>query len=140
MNLKIEKGITITALVITVVLMLILAGVTIHFGGNAVERARLEDIKTDKITIQTKAKIIKEQKEFNDIDTLVGSTISEEEARIINVENNENVLKWSSQDLEAQGLSTIEGDKYVVDYNNDCEVYFLEGYNGEYSLSSLQDE
>ena len=49
MDLKKEKGITIIALIITIILMLILAGVGMHFGSDAIERTRLEDIKTDMI-------------------------------------------------------------------------------------------
>ena len=49
----------------------------------------------------------------------------------------------SSSDLASQGLSTIDGDVYVVYYDlkdpNNCEVYYLEGYEGMYSLSQLQD-
>ena len=140
MSFKIERGITLVALVMTVILMLILVGVSIHFGGNAIEKAKLEDIKTDMISIKTKAKIIKEEYEFKDIDSLVGSTISNEEAQKIGVTNNDKILKCISSDLNGQGLSTIEGDKYVVDYNDNCEIYYLEGYEGEYSLSALQDK
>ena len=75
MNLKIEKGITLVALVITIIIMLILVGVGLHFGGDAVETAKLEDIKTDMISIKTKAKIVAEQYNFKDIENLVGTKI-----------------------------------------------------------------
>ena len=68
MNLKKEKGITIVALIITVILMLILVGVGIDFGTDAINKARLEDIKTDMISIKTRAKIITEQYNFKDIE------------------------------------------------------------------------
>ena len=76
MNLRMEKGITIIALIITIILMLILAGVGIHFGTDAIDKAKLEDIKTDMISIKTKAKIIAEQYNFKDIDSLIGSQIT----------------------------------------------------------------
>jgi len=151
MNFKMEKGITIVALLITIILMLILVGVGISFGGDAIDKANLEDIKTDMISIKTRAKIVAEQYNFKDIDALVGSAITDEEkAKLKLSEKTEGleddeyeILKWSSQDLTGQNLSVIEGDKYVVFYNlkdpNGCEVYYLEGYEGVYSLSDLQN-
>lgn len=146
MNLKSQKGITIIALVITIILMLILVGVGINYGGDAIEKAKLEDIKTDMISIKTRAKIITEQYNFKDIESLVGSTISSEEIETLglSVEDSDNIRKWNTEDLSSQKLDNIDGDKYVVFYDlenpNNCEVYYLEGYKGEHSLSSLQDE
>lgn len=144
MNLKIENGITIIALIITIILMLILVGVGMHFGGDALDKAKLEDIKTDMISIKTKAKIIAEQYNFKDIDSLVGSEIADTEAQKLNITNSGNLRKWSSSDLSNQNLSTIEGDVYVVYYDldnpNNCEVYYLNGYQGKYySLTDLQN-
>ena len=142
MNLNKENGITIIALIITIILMLILAGVGMHFGRDAVNKAKLEDIKTDMISIKTKAQIIAEQYNFKDIDTLVGTQITDAEATKLGITNNENVRKWSDQDLDNQGLSTIKGDIYIVNYSlediKSCEVYYLEGYEGKYSLTELQ--
>ena len=148
MNLKVEKGITLVALVITIILMLILVGVTLHFSTDAIKKANLEDIKTDMISIKTRAKIVAEQYNFKDIEELVGSEITAEQAEKLNLTeqwevNTDKILKWSSEDLTSQNLSTIEGDKYVVLYNldnpNNCEIYYLEGYEGKYSLSELKD-
>lgn len=142
MNFKIENGITIVALVITIVLMLILAGVGMHFGTSAIDKAKLEDIKTDMISIKTKAKIVAEQYNFKDIDTLVGSAITDDEATKLGRPNSDKILKWSSSDLSNQNLSNIKGDTYVVFYDldnpNNCEVYYLNGYEGNYSLTQLQ--
>ena len=142
MNLKIEKGITLVVLVITIVVMLILVGVTINFSTDAIKKANLEDIKTNMISIKTRAKIITEQYNFKDIDSLVGSTITDEEAEKLGLTNNDNLRKWSSKDLVSQNLGSIEGDKFVVYYDlenpNNCEVYYLEGFEGMYSLTQLQ--
>ena len=142
MNLKKENGITIITLIITVILMLILIGVSVDFGTDSLKKARLEDIKTDMISIKTRAKIIAEQYNFKDIEVLVGTEITDEEAQKLGVENSEKLRKWSSSDLSAQGLSTVEGDKYVVEYDlgnpNNSEVYYLEGYENMHSLTQLQ--
>lgn len=143
MEFKNKNGITIVALIITVIIMLILAGVGLHFGTDAIQRAKLEDIKTNMLSIKTKAKIIAEQYNFQDIEALVGAEISDDEGTKLGITDKSNARKMSSEDLTSQGLSTIEGDMYVVLYNledpNNCEVYYLDGYEGKYSLSELQD-
>lgn len=142
MNFNKENGITIIALIITIILMLILAGVGIHFGSDAVNKAKLEDIKTDMLSIKTKALVIAEKYKFKDIDSLVGTIITDAEAAKLGIEKNDNIRKWSKDDLNNQGLSTIDGDTYIVNYNvdgnNTCEVYYLDGYQGKYSLTELQ--
>ena len=137
MYLKTKNGITIIALIITVVIMMLIAGVSIHYGLDIARSAKLEDIKTDMLSIQAKAKIILEENTFKETD-LVGSQISNQDAEKIGVTNSNKLLKWSEVDLLNQGLNTIKGDKYIVDYNNNCEVYYIDGYNGEYSLTALQ--
>ncbi len=144
MSLNKDHGITIIALIIVVIIMLILVGVGVHFGIDAINKAKLEDIKTDMISIKTKAKIIVEQYNFKDIETLVGSLITDEEAQKLNLtDKKDQSYKWSKTDLDSQGLSTIEGSTYVVYYDlenpNDCEIYYLNGYQGKYRLSDLQN-
>ena len=142
MNLNNENAITIIALIITIIIMLILAAVGVHFGNEALNKAKIEDIKTDMSSIKTKAKIVAEKYNFKDIDNLIGSEITDEEAQKLGIENSSETRKWSSNDLNEQGLSTIAGDIYVVKYNledpNNCEVYYLTGYEGKYSLTDLE--
>lgn len=142
MNLNNEKAITIIALIITIIVMLILAGVGVHFGNEALNKAKLEDIKTDMSSIKTKAKIVAEKYNFKDIENLIGNEITDEETQKLGIENSSEIRKWSSSDLSEQGLSTIDGDVYVVKYNledpNNCEVYYLTGYEGKYSLTDLE--
>lgn len=145
MNLDKDKGITIIALIIVVIIMLILLGVGVHFGTDAIDRAKLEDIKTDMLSIKAKAKIIADHYNFKDIEKLVGSPITDEEAQKLNLTDSEKEksYKWSRTDLDNQGLSTIEGDAYIVYYDlenpNNCEIYYLNGYHEKYSLTDLQN-
>ena len=139
MYFKTKNGITIIALIITVVIMIILAGVSINYGINMVKSAKIEDIKTNMLSIKARAKIVLEEHTFDNA-SLVGTTISSQVANTIGEEGNNNkIYVWSSQDLDDQGLSSIEGGKYAVYYENNCEVYYLDGYDGKYSLSELQD-
>ena len=139
---KKKIGITIIALIITVILMAILLGVGVHFGMGTINKAKLEDIKTDMITIKSRAKIIVDEYNYEDIDSLEGVLI--EDSQLLQKLGIEEGYIWDRQALDNQGLNTIEENKYVVTYDlenpNDTEVYFIEGYDGEYSLTSLQEK
>ena len=148
MNLKNEKGITIIALIITIILMLILVGVTVKVGTKEISKAKLEDIKTEMISIKTRAKIVKDKYDFKDIDNLVGTKLSEApdynaEAIDIPDASKENCYIWTQEDLNSQELSSIKVDKdkfYVVYYGDDIEIYYSKGVDGKYSLTELQGE
>ena len=62
---KNEKGITIVVLTITIILLLILAGITIYMGQDSIQKANLEGLKTNMLLIQTKAKEYVENASFD---------------------------------------------------------------------------
>ena len=64
MNKK-ENGITLITLVVTIVVMLILAGITVKSGKSAIKNANLEEMKTNMLLIQTKAKEYVENANFD---------------------------------------------------------------------------
>ena len=151
MNLKNKKGITIIALVITVVIMLILVGVTIKVGTKSIDESEKEDIITNMISIKTRAKIVKDQFNFKDISSLVGTKFTDDtkyEKTNLNPaipeEQKNNCYIWTQEDLNNQGLSSINSDEskfYVVYYvDNNTEVYYSIGVDGKYSLTDLQGE
>ena len=151
MNLKSKNGITIIALVLTVIIMLILVGVTIKIGTNSIDESEKQDIITNMISIKTKAKIVKDKYNFKDIDNLVGeSLIDDTEHTTIDVkaeipgEKLNKCYIWTQEDLNNQGLSSISSDKsefYVVCYGDDeIEVYYSKAIDGKYSLTELQEE
>ena len=90
------------ALVITIVVMLILVGVTINFGMNAIRHTKLEDLRTSMITIQGKAKIIKEKHDFEKTE-LVGEEASSLPGGIP-TPSGAILYKWDRAVLEGQGL------------------------------------
>ena len=63
--MKKNKGITMIVLVITIALLLILAGISIQSGGNIIKRADLENLKTDMLLIKVKGKEYVENANFN---------------------------------------------------------------------------
>ena len=156
MKLSGQKGITLIALVITIILMMILIGIGIEYGGDAINKAKLEDRKTDMISIKTRAKIIAEQYNFQDIENLVGTKYTEDtdfnKQSADNAfsgfteEEKDNLYIWTQEDLNNEGLNTIEvysDSYYIVYYNledtNSCEIYFSMGVDGKYSLTELQE-
>lgn len=143
MNLKNKNGITIVALIITVVLMLILVTVTIEIGDKEIKKAKLEDIRTEMISIKTKAKIVQDQYNFKDIENLIGSKLEKDVAKIPE-ERKKNCYIWTQDDLNNQELSSIKVDDdkfYIVYYGEDeIEVYYSKGIDGKYSLTELQED
>lgn len=55
-NLKNDKGITMIALAVTIVVILIITGITVKFGTDAIKMAKVETIITNMITIKAKSK------------------------------------------------------------------------------------
>lgn len=145
MNLKNKNGITIVALVITVILMLILAGVTIEIGTKSIDESEKQDIITNMISIKTKAKIIKDKYNFKDIEDLVGAKL-ENDINGIPSDKKSNCYIWTQDDLNSQELSSIKVDEdkfyiiYYGDENNGIEVYYSKGIDGKYSLTELQED
>ena len=56
MKVKNNKGITLIALTITIIILLILASITIYSGKESIKKAQLESLKTNMLLIKAKAK------------------------------------------------------------------------------------
>ena len=151
MNLKSKNGITIIALVLTVIIMLILVGVTVKIATNSIDESEKQDIITNMISIKTKAKIVKDKYNFKDIENLVGTPLIEDTEHTttdVKVEiPGEKINKcyiWTQEDLNDQGLASISSNKsefYIVCYGDDeIEVYYSKAVDGKYSLTELQEE
>lgn len=59
--IKENKGITITALVVMIIVIMILAGVSITQGTNLIKRTKVENYVTNMLTIRSKAKVFAEE-------------------------------------------------------------------------------
>lgn len=137
-----SKGITLVVLIMTIIIMLILAGVTLHFGMEATNKAKTEDIKTNMITVKTKAEIIAEKNSFDaNNQVLIGLAIennntyeiSADLRNILNTQEGEGskyqkCYIWTQEDLNSLGLNTIKVDFsnfYIVDYRNFRSILFF---------------
>ena len=158
-----NKGITLVALTITIIILLIIAGISISVGGNMIKKAKLEGIKTNMLLIQAKAKQYVEEANFkmgnnpnDDKKNSVRQEIYVEKAKLdvatneiknkINVtgDNLYVLTKADNKDTYSEwGLNKIELDNeevYVVGFDENnltVEVYNTLGYNGKYSLTDI---
>lgn len=150
--MKNNKGITLSALVITIVILIIITSVTLYTGSNIIKQVDLQNVNTDMMLIKAKVKTIAEQAKFNkDNSNYKGTPLS-------NVLNNkkidklvdegivEDITKYyllSKDDLNSMGLEKINiADGYVVNYENE-EIIYVRGFENEgkiyYKLSDMKD-
>ena len=128
-NMKKESGITLVALVITVIVMVILAfsGITVT---NIIAEARAQAMITDMLLIQTKVKMIKEQVAFSgDEGVYVGDKLSlpeNEDVKTMAEEILEEELSSGNlyiynratlDSLKLNGVELLEDNVYIVDYD-----------------------
>jgi len=145
-TLKDKKGITLMALILTIIIMVILLTVSIKVGTDAIDKSIEEDIKSNMLLIQGKSKIIKDKHNFESTE-LLGTPINEATDYTISSElqsqiNLEKAYILTQEDLNNNGLYNIEisnTEFYVVDYDT-CEVYYSLGIKGRYSLTDIQAE
>lgn len=159
---KNEKGITLMVLIITIIVMVIIAGIAIYSGTETVKKAKVEGIKTNMLLIQAKTRAYVEEashqigiegtrteEEKNTIRDKVykqeGGLIPVSEAGITlpsGIET-ENSYLVNEQALKKMGLEQIHSDTgdYIVHFDEKevtVEVYNTEGYESNYSLTEIE--
>lgn len=153
--LRNNKGITLFALIMTIVLLTILTGVSLNTGFDVIKDVRVGRIISNMTLIKAKVETIQEEYTFynNDTDCLVGQgpykmsaienvSMSEEEVRLIAQQNNVTETevsnwdwyKWDGSILESQGL-----DKKIV---RDDEAFYVHYGTSEivYSKGTLYED
>ena len=161
MKVKNNKGITLIALTITIIILLILASITIYSGKESIKKAQLESLKTNMLLIKAKAKEYVEQASFkhgvnkSEISEEAKNELKGKEANAsdyskqnITINGGEILYKLTSDNLKEMGLKDVKlgsNEEYLVKYNIKdvtVEVYNTSGYenNGTtvYSLSELE--
>lgn len=169
MNIKIKEhrteGITLVALSITIIVLLILAGIAVYSGKETIQKAKLEELKTNMLLIKAKAKESVEEANFKmginpnddkkkEVRGEVYGTDSEDGAQLKKAEESEIPSSFGISDTttcywltsEAQnnwGLSKMESDEreYLIQFDEEnvaVEIYNTEGYDGKYSLTEIE--
>lgn len=134
-----NKGVTLATLVITIVVLLILSGITINYGVSNIKRAKIQNIKTNMLLIEAKTKEYVENANYdlgikpNEATTeMKGKAISElegegkgtkvttsssisTELNIMGITSEEisngNVYQISTTDLEKMGIKGVESSE-----------------------------
>lgn len=162
MNFEDNRGITLVALVVTIIVLLILAGIGINTGISSMEKVKLEELKTNMLLIEAKARECVEEANFrmggSTEETVVDAVRTEiyevnnklEKADSTNVPNNTGEIDLTDcyvitqETFDLWGLNKIklsEDEKYLVKFNESeikVEVYNTKGYDGKYSLTEIE--
>lgn len=159
-KLKENRGVTLLALVITIVVMLIIASIAVYTGTGTIKQAQLEELKTNMLLIEAKAKGLVEEanfkiglptaQDYESKQTSVRQELYIDTAKMTKVDTAPsgipqyaNLYEVTTETMNYWGLDDIklEGDeKYLVkldDVNATVEVYNTLGYDGKYSLTEI---
>ncbi len=157
-----QKGITLIALVITIIILLIISGIGIYAGTNSIKKVELEELKTNMLLIEAKAREYVEEANFK-----IGKETDEKEKDKIKeevYEINGNLPKAVDEGvkevdpsipinecyvvtegvLKSWGLNKIKLDtdeKYLLKFDEEnitVQIYNTKGYDGKYSLTDLE--
>lgn len=151
--LKQTKGITIVALIITIIIMLILATVSIEYGKGEIQRAKLEDIKTTMLLIKGRAQIVADKESFGEsydntgmvkLADASGYDLSLLQPTLNELADTSNLYIWEQTAMDNNNIDVeiTTKDFFVIDYFTG-EVYYSLGYTYEentyYSLTQMQN-
>ena len=64
MNIKKENGVTLIALIVTIIILTVIASIAIYSGSDTIKKAKLEEIKTNMLLIEAKAREYVEDANF----------------------------------------------------------------------------
>lgn len=164
MKIKEDKGVTLVALTIMIIVLLIIAGIGIYSGKNIIQEANLEALRTNMLLIEAKARGIVEEANFQ-----LGPE-SQKESELGTIRNNLYVNENKLQPLSSSGITVPsgiptgdnayvfteetaslwalenvyseleEGENYIIVFDEKAatvEIYNTMGYQGHYSLTEI---
>lgn len=162
--MKKEKGITLVALTVTVVVIMIIAGITVNYGLGLIKEVKVQDLRTNMLLIQAKAKECIEEVSFQKANVTDAATIEQikaenlkgtkisENSQIQTLALNTNKINSSKideyyylteEDLENMGIQDLNTENYgwfIVRYDIDnikIEVINTFGFEGKYTLEEI---
>lgn len=153
---KDTKGITLIALVITIIVLALITGVSLNIGSQLFSNVNLKTLDTNMLLIQAKVKVISEKNQFDENTPLKGTKVADITGDVdIDKLKNEGIINesdssyqsyylWNQNILDEEGLDSIKlksNEKYIVNYETEEIVYFpgYEHTDGKtyYRLSDL---
>lgn len=129
-----------------VIILVVAITVAIHFAEDEIDKNTQEDIKTEMLQVQAKAKIVLERYHVNNENLLKGEKMEDaslEEA--FGITDIANFYKWTEEILKEEGIGepvVDEGEYYLVNYDTE-EVIYSAGIKSEdgnvyYKLSEIK--
>ncbi len=110
MSIKNNRGITMIALVVTIILLIILAGISISVGIDISQEAQFDNIQTYLLLIQTKCEQLVNDKVIGNID----------ESGLYGEKQSDGWYKLSQGELNDIGVEKAKAsDGYYVNYDSD---------------------
>ena len=113
-----EKGITIIALTVTIIVLIIIASIGISAGGNTIKTAKLESLKTNMLLIQAKAKEYVEEVSFKKGPVDTGNT---NEVRFEVYEANAGLISSLSDEAPQEVKSLVS----EISSGSDIQYYYV---------------
>lgn len=160
--MKNNKGVTLTSLVITIIVLIIISAITVNISTELIRQANLQDLRTNMLLIQAKAKTYAEEVTFEtaNLDSTKISEIKASKLKGTALENCDTSVQTAAQNagitdttdfyyLSSENLSEMginieipKGEYYLVKYNfEDTEVVFTKGFKYKdvtyYKLSEI---
>ena len=159
MNIKDNRGITLIALIVTIVILLILTGVTITAGTESIKKAKLETLRTNMLLISAKGKEYCEEANFragtnNEVDKGTEYLLNDKQLKQVSSIPNSSetydfIAELDETELKRIGLNEVANSKDIGTFyigfkiiDNKVEVYNSKGFstkNGtKYSLTQIE--
>lgn len=148
-----NKGITIVALIITIIVIMILATVTVEIGTGEIKRAKIEDLKTTMLLIKGRAQIVADKESFGEsydntgmvkLAEVASYDTSNLQSEFSKLADTSSLYVWEQTAMDNNNIDVeiTNTDFFVIDYLTG-EVYYSLGYTYEgttyYSLSEMQN-
>ena len=166
MIMRENKGITLVALIITIIVLIIIASIGVYGGKETIRKANLEALRTNMLLIEAKAKGVVEKANFqlgpdfqkeSEIGTIrndlyvtenklqklsdSGITVSSE------IPTGDNVYVFTQETASLWALDNVyseleDGEYYIIEFNEreaTVEIYNTIGYQGYYSLTDIDE-
>ena len=132
--MKQNKGVTLIALTVTIVILLIIAGIAIYNGKETIQRANLEALRTNMLLIEAKAKGLVEEANFQLGPNFKNESQENQETKLAEVRQNiyagENKL-GNSTSISGVPSGVPTGDNVYVFTRETATLWGLDNVYGE---------
>lgn len=149
--MKQEKGITMIALILLVVIVGVVVFVGIQYFQKYAKNQEKEDIKATMLSIQGIVTNVKNKNKVDEENNLLEGTkielennqtqykINDELKNILSGIEEPELYVLNQEELQAHGIKNVEITEnkfYIIDYNT-SEIYYSLGIEGKYKLSEM---